>query len=321
MALRPHGITRLGYIHIALHGRDMNETRAFYCDVFGLLETKSSSLDRLMFKCWHESAPFSLVIENSMRPGLVEIGFEVADETELDLLSKKLSEHSAKPEPSSSNATLPGLGQSVSAQIPGGLKLRLYASLTETPSYVTGMVSPDWVTPRDLRATPAPLFLNHVGVTVPRPKETTDFLCSTLGFFESERIESDDHRNLLSALLFRSVKDVGGQELAIFQGEGGLLHHIAFTKEDFSDILIDAQYLRQERTRLDPLGPTRQSYGKTFSLYFFDPNGVRLELCSGGRYPEPHPEFKPVIWTEAHLKKALSFYDAEVPPGFLDPCL
>jgi catechol 2,3-dioxygenase-like lactoylglutathione lyase family enzyme len=202
----------------------------------------------------------------------------------------------------------------------GMLTLRLFEHM-EQIGYATGFDSPDWVVPKELRATPAPLFLNHVGITVPNPKQTVDFLTQHLGFYVSEKIVSDNGRQLLSALLFRMTKDVGGQELAIYPGEAGRLHQIAFTKEDANDILIDGQYLRNDRIDIDQYGPTRQSYGKTFSLHFYDPFGVRLELCSGGRITDPHPDFEPVVWTESNLKKALSYYDRDLNPRFLEPCL
>ena len=148
-----------------------------------------------------------------------------------------------------------------------------------------------------------------------------DFLTQALGFVISERIDSDDGQRLLSALVFRMQKEAGGQELAIFPGPAGRLHHIAFTKEDPNDILIDGQYLREAGVNIDIYGPTRQSYGKTFSLHFHDPFGVRLELCAGGRITEVHPEFEAVRWTESQLGKALSYFDRDLQAAFLQPSL
>jgi catechol 2,3-dioxygenase len=136
----------------------------------------------------------------------------------------------------------------------------------------------------------------------------------------SERIEAADGR-LLSALLFRMSKEVGGQELALFPGPAGALHHIAFTREDPNDILVAGMYLREAGVDIDRYGPTRQSYGKTFSLHCRDPFGVRLELCAGGRVTEVHSEFEPVVWDEAELGKALSWYDRDLQSAFLEPSL
>jgi catechol 2,3-dioxygenase len=72
---------------------------------------------------------------------------------------------------------------------------------------------------------------------------------------------------------------------------------------------------------IDIYGPTRQSYGKTFSLHFHDPFGIRLELCSGGRITEVHPQFQSVRWTESQLGKALSYFDRDLRTEFLQPSL
>jgi catechol 2,3-dioxygenase len=141
-----------------------------------------------------------------------------------------------------------------------------------------------------------------------------------LGFGMSECIGDPRGDDLLSALLFRMSKDVGGQEIAVFRGPRFGLHHIAFSKEDPCDILIDGQFLAQARVPLDALGPHRQSYGKMFSLYFHDPAGLRLELCAGGRITEVHPEFEPVVWDETSLLKAVTFYDERMSEGLLEAC-
>jgi catechol 2,3-dioxygenase len=318
MSLRPTGIYRLGYVRLAIGpDDDLGAIRRFYGGVVGLLPDERSSDTQVLYRCWHEAHPYSLIFEIGHARGLIEVGFEVANDTDLAKLEARARSGAANPVRSDHAIGLPGLFHSVAIEAPGPLRLRLYTALDETPAYVTGHAAPDWVTPPALRSTCAPLYLNHVGVTVPDPAATVGFLTDVLGFVVAEQIVSDDRQQLRSALLFRMAKDVGGQELAIFAGPRSAVHHVAFTKEDPGDILIDAQYLRAARVRLDPTGPTRQSYGKTFSLHFYDPLGLRLELCSGGRMTEVHPEFEAVVWTESHFDKALSFHDESVSAQFL----
>jgi catechol 2,3-dioxygenase len=257
------------------------------------------------------------VLEEAADNRLVEIGFQVRDAADLAHLTERITAAGVAVTHHPAGAALEALGESIAFTVPHGPRLRLYADMAQ-PGYVTGYDSPDWVTPRSLRATPAPFFLNHVGVTVSEPQAAVDFLTQTLGFVVSERIEAADGR-LLSALLFRMSKEVGGQELALFPGPAGALHHIAFTKEDPNDILVAGMYLREAGVDIDRYGPTRQSYGKTFSLHCRDPFGARLELCAGGRVTEVHSEFEPVVWDEAELGKALSWYDRDLQADFLAP--
>lgn len=319
MTLKRRGIARIGYVHIALADRRLEQSRSFYNKQLGLMESAVEP-NRVYLRCWHEALHHSLVIEERSKNQLVEIGFQVRDQQDLISFTERLKKRKIAVKNHAAGEPLRGIGRSISFVIPGGQRLRLFEHMDQI-GYATGYDSPDWVVPKELSASPAPLFLNHVGITVPEPGKTVKFLTQTLGFVVSEKIVANDGKTLLSALLFRMSKDVGGQELAIYQGPEGKLHHIAFSKEDASDILIDGQYLARDRVTIDPYGPTRQSYGKTFSLHFFDPFGVRLELCSGGRITEAHPEFEPVIWTESNLAKALSWYDQDLSENFLAPSI
>jgi catechol 2,3-dioxygenase len=321
--LRPHGILRLGYVRVSLGDADLAAARGFYCDTLGLVSDPRSSAERSWLRCWHEAQPYSFVIERGGTPRLIEVGFELASADDLARLGQRIAAEGGAGVRSPSEPALPGMGGSLTCEVPGGLAIRLYVPYAEPGRFLVGHQSPDWVTPRELRATPAPLFLNHVGVNVADPGVAVRFLTRALGFVVSERVEGPDGE-VVSALLFRMSRDAGGQELALFKGAKGAragLHHIAFTKEDCNDILLDGQYLAQANVRIDPLGPTRQPYGKTFSLYFYDPVGLRFELCSGGRITEAHPEFEPVVWSEAVFHRALSFYDEGVHEGFFDACL
>lgn len=319
MALKHKGILRLGYARLGLNDSRLLISRAFYRENIGMLESLVEP-HRVYLRCWHESFQHSLVLEEAEHNHLMEIGFQVRDQDDLVQFTQKLEDLGIKVDQHAKDEPLRGLGKSISFPIPGGPLMRLYVDMHQT-GYVTGYEAPDWVVPKELRGTQAPYFLNHIGLTVPDPAATVDFLTEILGFVVSEKIVKDDSGETLSALLFRMSKDVGGQELAIFPGAAGKLHHIAFTKEDANDILVSGLYLRQDGVEIDIYGPTRQSYGKTFSLHFFDPLGIRLELCSGGRLTEVHPEFQPVIWHESQIKKAFSYYDKDFNEDFLRPTL
>ena len=316
MALKHRGITRIGFVRIGLPASRLPEARAFYGDVLGLIPTGDSPT-QWQFRCWHEPYKFSLLIDAAPAAALLEIGFQVRDADDLQGFATRLAQADVAVQWHDADTDIPGLGRSLTFCMPGGQTLRLFAEMA-IPGYETGFDAPDWVTPRRLRGTPAPQFLNHVGLCVPDPAATMDFLRKYLDFHVSERID-DAAGQPVSALMFRMLKNVGGQELALFPGAEARLHHIAFTKDDASDILLDGQYLRNDGVRLDPYGPTRQPYGNTFSLHCFDPFGTRIELCTGGRLAEPHPEFQPVIWSESNLRAALSYYDELDVEPFLQP--
>ena len=319
MGLKHRGIFRIGYVWLKLQDPQLKKSRSFYKNQLGLLETERAA-NRSYLRCWHESFAYNLVLESGTENCLVEIGLQVRDQQDLDDFSKAITAADIMVTPAAAGEALAGLGQSISFTIPGGQRLRLYTEM-EQPGYITGYESPDWVTPRELRGTAAPMFLNHVALTSNDPAATIEFLTDVLGFGISEKIINDKTGKPLSALLFRMSREVGGQELAIFPGKNGHLHHIAFTKEDPDDIMVTGIYLREQGINIDRYGPTRQAYGNTFSIHFFDQFGVRLELCSGGRLTDAHPEFEPITWDETELGRAISYYSQELDPDFLEHSL
>ncbi|WP_084398876.1 VOC family protein [Henriciella aquimarina] len=70
------------------------------------------------------------------------------------------------------------------------------------------------------------------------------------------------------------------------------VQHIAF-KVDTMDDLMNAK-ARAEEMGLDVVGPTHHGIFK--SIYFFDPNGHRLELACDIGTPEQMSELKSVAW-------------------------
>ena len=325
MSLQHRGIHRLGYVRLAVE--DLDAARRFALDTLGLIEYDAgpasppapearSSQERVYLRCWHEPYAYSYVLERGA-PRLVEIGFGVRDTDDLAAATARIAAAGLTAEAAGAGEVLADLGPSLAVTVPAGPTLRLFTDQA-VPGYVVGQKAPDWNTPRSLRGTPAPLFLTHVGVTTPDPETAIAFLTDVLGFGISELLTTDDGDRTLSALLFRTNN---GQDIAVFPGIDVRLHHVAFAKEDEVDILRDATWLRQDGVQLDLYGPTRQSYGRTFSVHFHDPCGIRYELCAGGRFSELHPQFQPVRWTEANLGKALAFYDNVENKEFFTPSL
>lgn len=319
MSLLHRGIHRLGYAWIAVKDSRLLKTREFYTRELGLLETGSEP-HRVSFRCWHEPYKFSFVVDHRDTQGLVEIGFHVRDDNDLETFQQKLTAAGVMVDRADANSVLQGLGKSLAFTVPAGPRIRLFATM-DLLGYVTGYEGPDWVAPKALRSMAAPLNINHVAFTSPDPAQASAFFSDVLGFLASEKVV-DEAGKTISSLLFRMAKNVGGQEVAIYPGKEVRFHHVAFTKEDASDVIADGNYLRSDGVTIDLLGPLRQPYGNTFSLYFYDSNGIRLELCSGGRMTEVHPEIQPVVWSKANLREALSYYDeALVPEEFFLPCV
>lgn len=318
MTLKHTGILRLGYVRVALE--DIETAAAFAKDDLGLVEHRSGldpdGVERVYLRTWREGYAFSYVMERG-EPGLVEIGFQVREDEDLQAAAARVEQAGVTVEWAGGDKILAGMGASVAFTVPSGPVFRLFSDALVTGPSV-GYESPHWNVPKSLRSTPAPMNLGHVGITSPAPEAVVQFMTEVLDFGVSELITTDDGESTLSALMFRSNY---GQDIAVFPGQEARLHHVAFMQTDEATILRDVTWLLEAGARIDAWGPTRQSYGRTMSLHFKDTSGIRYELFAGGRFSELHPGFQPVRWTESNLDKALSFYDKTENPDFLEPSL
>lgn len=318
MTLKHRGIIRLGYVRLAV--QDLAAARAFATDVVGLIEHRSGTdadgVERAYLRTWREANAFSYVLERGPAR-LVEIGFQVRDDDDLTSAAQRVEAAGIDVTRADADELLAGLGASIAFPVPAGPVLCLYADQLVTGP-APGFAAPHWNVPPELRGTSAPMNLSHVGFTSANPADVIAFLTGVLDFGMSEVISSDDGEEVLSALLFRTNY---GQDLAVFPGEAARLHHVAFLQEDDVYVLRDAAWISQAGGHVDGWGPTRQSYGRTFSLHFAGPGGIRMELFSGGRFSELHAGFQAVRWTESQLDKALSFYDTTDNSQFLTPSL
>lgn len=318
MALKHRGILRLGHVRVSIE--DFDSARSFAIGSLGLIEHRcgvdDDGVERSYLRTWRDPLAYDYVIERG-EPRLVEVGFQVRDDADLDSVAQRVRGAGIDVDVDGEGQVLADLGPSISFVVPAGPRLRLFADIAVTGP-APGWKAPHWNIPKVLRGTAAPMNLGHVGFASPDPDAAVTFLSGVLDFGISETISSDDGDRLLSALLFRSNY---GQDLAVFPGSRTGLHHVAFLQYDESAVVRDAAWLLEDGARIDAWGPTRQSYGRTMSLHFEDPSGVRLELFAGGRFSELHPEFRPVRWTESNLAKALSFYDRTDNAQFLEPSL
>ena len=167
--------------------------------------------------------------------------------------------------------------------------------------------------------TPSPTLhgIHHVAYRCKDAKQTVDFYRDVLGM-DFQLAIAEDHVPSTGAYdpYMHVFLDAGnGNVLAFFelpqQPDMGRdentpqwVQHIAFKVATMDDLI--AAKARAEAYGLDVLGPTHHGIFK--SIYFFDPNGHRLELACNISTPEQMAELKRVAplmldeWTDT--KKA-----------------
>ena len=145
--------------------------------------------------------------------------------------------------------------------------------------------------------------IHHVAYRCRDAKETADWYAATLGmtfhtaFSEDHVPSTGDYDPYMHIFLDCG----GGNILAFFELPGqpamgkdpntpAWVQHIAFQVEDLA--ALNAAKAHLESLGVEVLGPT--FHGIFRSIYFFDPNGHRLELACDIGTPEQYAELKRV---------------------------
>ncbi len=145
--------------------------------------------------------------------------------------------------------------------------------------------------------------IHHVAYRCNDAKETVDFYQRVLGMefqvaFSEDKVPSTKEPNPYMHVFL----DAGmGNVLAFFElptqepmgrdeNTPKWVQHIAFEVEDFATLEAAKKHIESEG--VDVLGPT--NHGIFQSIYFFDPNGHRLELVANTRTDEQVAELRRV---------------------------
>lgn len=145
--------------------------------------------------------------------------------------------------------------------------------------------------------------IHHVAYRCKDAKQTVDFYKSVLGM-DFQLAIAEDHVPSTGAYdpyMHVFLDAGGGNVLAFFElpqqpdmgkdpNTPAWVQHIAFEVESMEALM--AAKARAEAHGLDVLGPT--DHGIFKSIYFFDPNGHRLELACNTGTPEDYAELKRV---------------------------
>ena len=154
-----------------------------------------------------------------------------------------------------------------------------------------------------MSTTPTLSGVHHVAYRCRDAKETVDFYEAALGM-EFTKAFAEDHVPSTGAYdpyMHVFLEAGNGNVLAFFElpeqkdmdrdrNTPEWVQHLAF-KVDSEDDLLNAK-AHLEGMGLDVLGPTHHGIFK--SIYFFDPNGHRVELAADIGTPEQYAELKRV---------------------------
>ena len=265
--------------HVYLNVSDLEASRAFYADMFGLHVTDESE-DRIYLRALEERGHHCIVLQKSTAPGTVDaMGFKTYDEDDLDRAEAYFS---AKGRPTEW-IERPYQGRTLLTSDNHGIPLEFYHKMDRLP----------------------PIHQKHAGYHGVRPLRIDHFNCfspdvdasvafyNDIGFRVSEYTEDEESHALWAAWMHRKG---GVHDMAFTNGTGPRMHHVAFWVAnplhiiDLLDLMATTGYVSNiER------GPGRHGISNAFFLYILDPDGHRIEIYSSD-YQTLDPDHEPIKW-------------------------
>ena len=239
----------LRYSHLAsvtLGVTDLGRARAFYTRLPGLQAAGSDTGPGVRLFVGADGATLDLVA--SERPGLRGLGFQMESAAALEELRRALFRE----------------GVSWPSDIPAvrivephtGAHVEFLAPASAESNSVRGAIE----------------GFGHIVLRTPRYREAVAFWRDVLGFRLSDEIEG-------RISLLRCFPNPQHHSLGIARGERRMFHHLNFRVHDATDLDAIARDFAAAGIRIAS-GPGIHAPSGNRFLYFFDPDGLTLELAS-----------------------------------------
>ncbi|NIP48281.1 MAG: catechol 2,3-dioxygenase, partial [Gammaproteobacteria bacterium] len=140
------GVLRIG--HVNLRVLDMQATLHHYENVLGLIKTDRDGAGNVYLKGWDEWDQYSIMLSESDRAGMNHIAFKVENDTDLDILKRRIADWGVAVEEVPAGS-LHNCGRAIRFNMPSGHEMYLYAEKKRVGKSV-GTVNPHpW--PQDLK--------------------------------------------------------------------------------------------------------------------------------------------------------------------------
>ena len=293
----PPDILRTGALELVV--ADLQESRAFYHDVLGLLITYEDS-NEIHFRGFEEYLHHSLVLRKGPEPAMTVLSYRVRAPRDLDLAEQYFGSLGVPVKRLPAGSTL-GFGELVHIQDPFGFPVRFFCEAEHVERYTQRY---------DAHRSAALLRLDHVNVLTPDVAALTRYY-NGLGFRLSEQIK-DDAGTTYATWLFRkhNVHDI-----AVTAGDGPRLHHFAFNVQERQELLhiCDVLGALRQSHRIER-GPGRHGVSNACYLYLRDPDGHRIEVFTS-HYYTGDPD-NPVKTWSVHDERRRSWWGHSIIPSW-----
>ncbi len=295
-------VLRAGHVEFCV--TDLGRARHFYVDLLGFVETARDT-GALYLRGLEEREHHSLVLRLADAPGVTHLAFRVAEEDDLDRLSRRFRELGL-PQRWIEPGEEAGQGRALRAQDPAGLPLEFYHAMAPVERLLQRF---------DLYRGPHIMRLDHFNCQVPAVRPAFDFYAEEFGFRPTEYTETNDPEPRLWAIWVH--RKGGVHDLALMNGRGPRIHHAGFWLPDAMAVLRACDILAgADQQAAIERGPGRHGISNALFLYLRDPDGNRIELYAND-YLTVDPDFAPIRWSIDDPKRQ-TFWGHAAPPSWFE---
>jgi catechol 2,3-dioxygenase len=268
--------------HLVSRVRDLAASRAFYCDLLGLVISDEDSTT-LWLRGLEEACHHSLVLKLG-EPGVERVGMRVLTEEDLDLLQA----HFAAAGFYTRWVEVAHQGRTLHTTDPAGTPLEFCATMETRPRLFAQV---------DRHHGACALRLDHFQIVTPKVRDCLEFY-NGMGFRLSEYVT---HEGTLE-MIFLQRK--GNPHDIVFANRAGpQLHHVAYQVPETHHLMhVCDLFVVGDKEGQVEFGPARHfSPGLSRFLYLRDPDGHRVELFPS-HYHTIDIEDEPVAWEAPAFK-------------------
>ncbi len=235
--------------HLALETSDFERQLDHYERVIGLrIVQRSPQTAYLVTKL----GQLAVILKSAKQTRCTNIAFELAPNTDLADIKRKLAEHNLSSEQLS--GAYPGIESLITVSDPKGTIIELFSNGTfHEPEPVAGV---------------GPLKLGHLAFVVDDPKEMACFYGEVLGFRVSDWVED-------FFVFMRCNSD--HHTVNFLQGDPIRMHHMAFELRDAAHLVESCEVLARNSSTI-LWGPVRHGPGHNMATYHRDAAGQIIEL-------------------------------------------